>query len=534
MKPFICALASSKSIIASIGLFIIVLGCGIKKENDSSDRPNVIVILVDDMGFSDIGCYGSEIATPNIDQLGFNSLRFTQFYNAARCCPSRASLLTGLYPHQAGMGSMVDVGGRVRDEGAYQGWLSQNAVTIAEVLKENGYATYMSGKWHVGEDSLDWPLQRGFEKYFGLISGANSYYEILPGRKVVSKNKLLSALPEGFYMTDAISDSALSFVQTSPERSKPFFLYLAYTAPHWPLHAVADKIEKYRGKYSGGWDSVRQARYQRQIGLGLFPNPVDLSPRDSVVPSWDDVENKNDWDLKMAVYAAMIESVDDGIGRLVKHLQTTGQLNNTIIIFLSDNGGCHETLGERMDRDLKEFAPTARTIPAGEKGSYTTYGREWANASNTPFRLYKHWVHEGGISTPLIIHFPKLLKQGKVVHDVAHLIDVFPTILDLCKAEYPKVFHGINIQPPEGTSLKPLVTDGNWRGHEFLFWEHFGSRAVRMGKWKLVSEHNAPWELYDMDKDRSELHELSKIFPDTVALMEKEFLGWASRVGVKN
>ena len=365
--------------------------CGASKNNDSNGLPNVVVILVDDMGFSDIGCYGSEISTPNIDKLGYNGLRFTQFYNAARCCPSRASLLTGLYPHQAGMGGMVDVKGRVRESGAYQGWLSQNSVTIAEVLKEKGYSTYMSGKWHVGEDSLDWPLQRGFEKYFGLISGANSYYEILPGRKVVNQNTLVTSLPEGFYMTHAISDSALSFVKQNSIKEKPFFLYLAYTAPHWPLHAVADKIEKYRGKYLSGWDSIRQARHNRQIQLDLFAQPVNLSPCDEVVPSWNEVENKEEWDLKMAVYAAMIESVDDGIGKLVQHLQLTNQLENTIIMFLSDNGACHETLNERMDRDLQESAQIARTIPTGHKGSYVAYSKEWANASNTPFRLYKHW-----------------------------------------------------------------------------------------------------------------------------------------------
>ena len=514
-------------------IMFIVSCCGTIKDNNFNDRPNVIVVLVDDMGFSDIGCYGSEISTPNIDKLGYDGLRFTQFYNAARCCPSRASLLTGLYPHQAGIGGMVDVKGRVRESGPYQGWLSQNAVTIAEVLKENGYNTYMSGKWHVGEDSLDWPLQRGFEKYFGLISGANSYYEILPGRKVVNQNTLVNSLPEGFYMTHAISDSALSFVKQNSNSNKPFFLYLAYTAPHWPLHAVADKIEKYRGKYLLGWDSIRQERHNRQIQMGLFAQPVNLSPRDSVVPSWIDVENKEEWDLKMAVYAAMIESIDDGIGKLVRHLQESGKLENTVIMFLSDNGACHETLNERMDKDLLEFASKARTTSTGDMGSYVAYGKEWANASNTPFRLYKHWTHEGGISTPLIIHFPQLMKQGKIVHEVSHLVDIFPTVLDLCHAEYPNVFKGNNIQPQEGTSLVPLIAN-KWTRHKTLYWEHFGSGAIRMGKWKLVSEHKGPWELYNMEVDRSELNDLSATFPDTVVHLEKQYKRWASRVGVKN
>src|SRR6185295_12720094 len=289
-------------------------------EQKRNEQPNVIVILVDDMGYSDIGCYGSEIETPNIDKLGFNGLRFSQFYNAARCCPSRVALLTGLYPHQGGMGDMVTAHRGDRAPSAYQGWLSQNAVTIAEVLKGQGYNTYMSGKWHVGEDSVDWPLQRGFDKYFGLISGANSYYEILPGRKMVSQNTRLTKLPDDFYLTYALTDSAVNFVRQG-DKNNPFFLYLAYTAPHWPLHAVKEKIEKYRGRYMVGWDSIRLTRYKKQKQLGLFSTHIELSPRDEVVPAWRDVPDKKEWDLKMAVYAAMMESVDDGIGKIVKPLE---------------------------------------------------------------------------------------------------------------------------------------------------------------------------------------------------------------------
>ncbi|MCU0419906.1 MAG: arylsulfatase [Cyclobacteriaceae bacterium] len=510
---------------------IFLIACSDTKQLNT--RPNIIVVLVDDMGFSDIGCYGSEIETPNIDKLGLNGIRFTQFYNAARCCPSRASLLTGLYPHQAGMGGMVATHGRVREPGAYQGWLSENAVTLAEVLKQSGYRTYMAGKWHVGEDSLDWPVQRGFDKYFGLISGACSYFEVLPNRKIVTQNTLCTSLPEGFYMTHAVTDSAANFVQQGIESEQPFFLYLAYTAPHWPLHAVKDKINKYRGKYLVGWDSIRNHRHQKQLQLGLFDSPVRLSPREEVVPAWSEVANKEEWDLKMAVYAAMMESVDEGIGKIVHQLEQTGQLDNTLILFLSDNGACHETLDGRVDKDLKEFAAIAKILPPGEKGSYAAYGKEWANASNTPFRLYKHWAHEGGIATPFIVHYPNMISKAGIEHAPAHMIDIMPTLIELAGAPYPQRFGPFDIQPMEGKSLVPLLQGEQWKRHEFLFWEHEGSRAVRTNRWKLVAEPRKPWELYDLVEDRSEIINLANQFPDTVSLLAREYAYWAARMQVK-
>lgn len=506
--------------------------CADAPDAPSRPKPNIIVIMVDDMGFSDIGCYGSEILTPNIDSLGYHGIRFTQFYNASRCCPSRATLLTGQYSHVAGMGDMVDIEGHTREPGPYQGWLSSQTVTMAEVLKQAGYNTHMSGKWHVGEDSLDWPLQRGFDNYFGLISGANSYYEILPNRRVVSQNVLLNDVPENFYMTQAITDSARKFIQTDLAQHQPFFLYVAYTAPHWPLHAPKEKIDLYRSKYLVGWDSVRTRRHQKQIQLGLFERPVDLSPRNAAVPSWSDVDDKDEWDLKMATYAAMISSVDDGVGEIVKQLEEAGQLDNTLILFLSDNGACHETLDRRMDNDLKEASAIARITPTGKKGSYIAYGKEWANACNTPFRLYKHWTHEGGISTPLIIHYPDVIKKGRIQHQPSHLIDIMPTVAILGGGVYPTEFKGNKIPPMEGTSLVPIIHGDHWDGHDMLFWEHEGSRAVRKGRWKLVSEHNKRWELYDMESDRSELHDVFPMYPDTVALMQDAYQEWAARVGV--
>jgi len=514
---------------AIFGVFLLC-ACSIREKDR---RPNIIIILVDDMGFSDIGCYGSEILTPNIDSLASGGLQFTQFYNASRCCPTRASLLTGLYPHEAGMGDMVETRGRTRPAGPYQGWLSQNTMTLAEVLREAGYATFMSGKWHVGEDSLDWPLQRGFEKYFGLISGANSYFEILPKRKVVSQNSLLTELGHNFYMTDALTDSAQSFLASGLSNEKPFFLYLAYTAPHWPLHATEANIAKYRGKYLVGWDSIRTRRHKKQLDIGLFEEPVDLSPRDSVVSAWIDVENKNEWDLKMAAYAGMITAVDDGVGAIVRQLKEAGEWENTFIVFLSDNGACHEVLTGRMDNDLNDLSSVARMIPTGQKGSYVAYGKEWANACNTPFRLYKHWTHEGGIHTPFIISYPALVKEHRQVHDAAHVIDIMPTVLELSHGQYPSKLQRKDVVPLEGISLMPLVKGDDWSGHDFLFWEHEGSSAVRKGKWKLVRAAKETWELYDMKADGSELHNVAGLYPDTVTYMIDAYEGWANRVGVR-
>jgi arylsulfatase len=260
---------------------------------------------------------------------------------------------------------------------------------------------------------------------------------------------------------------------------------------------------------------------------------VQLSPRDSVISDWEQVTDKNSWDLKMAAYAAMIESVDDGVGKIVEYLTGTHQLDNTLIMFLSDNGGCHETLGGRMDRDLGAFSPIARTIDPGHKGSYVAYGKEWANACNTPFRMYKHWTHEGGISTPFIVFYPQLIKAGKIVPDMAHVIDIMPTIVELSGGMYPTSKGGQMIPAMSGKSLLPVIRNQSWAGHEYLFWEHEGSRAVRKGKWKLVSLPQGPWELYDMDVDRSELNDLSGIWVDTVAALQDRYQEWADRVGVR-
>ena len=431
-----------------------------------SKRPNFLIILADDMGFSDTGCYGSEIATPNLDSLARDGVRFTHFYSAARCCPSRASLLTGLYPHQAGMGGMVSRGEKVPEEGPYQGYLNQSCVTIAEVLKQAGYRTYMSGKWHVGERPEHWPLKRGFDRYYGLISGASSYWGIREEERGTRAFALDGEpiLPEGenFYMTDAFSEYAVKWLEEHDGREEPFLLYLAYTAPHWPLHAWPEDIAKYRGTYLKGWDQLREERYERLVNMGIVDAKWKLSPRDADVPPWDDAEDKEDWDLRMAVYAAMVDRMDQGIGRVLEALRRIGKVENTVVMFLSDNGGCHESVeGRKLD--------TPGTKP-GEPGSFVAYRRPWANASNTPFRLFKHWVHEGGIASQFMVRWPAgMRRRNELEPQVGHINDIMATCVDLAGAQYPETFNGHAITPCEGKFMAPSFAASN-RGPRRLWW----------------------------------------------------------------
>ena len=499
-----------------------ILGCSKK-----ATRPNLILIMADDMGYSDIGCYGSEIHTPNIDWLAANGMRFTEFYNASRCCPTRASLLTGLYPHQAGMGRMVSTS---NPPGPYQGYLNNQCVTLAEVLGAAGYTTLMSGKWHVGEQRPHWPTDRGFDKYFGLISGAANYWDITKTKRPnVHRQMAMDDQPytppkQGFYMTDAITDHAVEFLDTYGKQDKPFFLYMAYTAPHWPLHAWPEDIAKYQGKYLEGWSALRKQRYDRLIQLGIIDKHWALSPPDPQVTPWSEVKDVQMMDLKMAVYAAQIDRMDQGIGKVLDTLREQDQLENSLVLFLSDNGGCHEeNVSDRANAD----------IPPGGVDSYTSYGRSWANASNTPFRLYKHWVHEGGISTPLIAYWPGHVKQtGELTDQVGHIIDIMATFCEVADASYPKEYQGHAITPLEGKSLVPILEGKQRAGHEAIFWEHMGNKAVRQGEWKLVSVSNGEWELYNMTTDRSELHNLATEEPDRVRNMIALYQRWAQKVGV--
>ncbi len=496
-------------------------------------RPNIILIMVDDMGFSDLGCYGSEIQTPNLDRLATQGMRFAQFYNAARCCPTRASLLTGLYPHQAGIGGMTNGKGDINPPGPYQGYLNDQCVTIAEALKTVGYTTLMSGKWHVGESRPHWPVDRGFDRYYGLISGAANYFDITKAkRKGVIRRFAIDDKPhipteENFYMTDAISDNAVNFMDEYGRRKEPFFLYVAYTAPHWPLHALPEDIAKYKGKYLEGWDALRRQRYKRMVEMGIIEKRWPLSPRDKGAVPWDSVEDKELMDLKMAVYAAQIDRMDQGIGKILAKLNQVGKEENTLIMFLSDNGGCHETgpLG---------FDSRKNGLPPGGVDSYMSYGQSWANASNTPFRLFKKYTHEGGIATPLIVRWPAVIKNnGSITHQVGHIIDIMATCVDVAEAEYPKSVDGRKIMAPEGRSLLPILQGKKRKAHNYLFWEHRKHEGIRHGKWKLVAENRGQWELYDLEQDRSEMNDLADEYPELAQQLKSKYEDWANRVGVK-
>jgi len=510
----------------------------------ANSRPNILLILNDDMGFSDIGCYGGEVQTPNLDRLADNGLRLTQFYNTARCCPTRASILTGLHPHQASVGHMMNDRGY---EG-YRGDLNFQSVTIAEVLKASGYATYMSGKWHitrhVDDPKHSWPCQRGFDEFFGIITGAANYWK---PQTLTRNNERITVdeFPEDFFLTDAISDQAADYIRghVDAHDDQPFFLYTAYTAPHWPLHAHEEDIAKYKGRFSAGWDQLREERLARLRELGILKPEWGLSDRDPSQLPWDEVEEKAWQQRRMEVYAAQIDRMDQGIGRILEALEETGQLENTLIMFLADNGGCAEELGPRMNNPdiapptTRDGRPVLRgndpSVMPGSEETYQSYGVPWANLSNTPFRLYKHWVHEGGISTPFIVHWPdKVTDKGVLRHQPGQLMDVMATCLDVAGAEYPDAFNGHDILPLEGTSLTPIF-DGEDNGKPYLIWEHEGNGAIRKGKWKLVKRYPGGWELYDIEADRSELENLVNEQPDVVSELTALYDAWAERCFVE-
>ncbi len=493
-------------------------------------RPNIILIMVDDMGYSDIGCYGGEIPTPNIDRLAAEGIRFSSFYNGARCCPTRASLLTGLYPHQTGVGQMTNSPkGENFNWGTpgYQGYLNEHCVTIAEVLREAGYHTYMTGKWHLGYHKQErYPLQRGFDKYYGIIPGASSYFKPQGNRPLTYMNQHLQPPGEGFYTTDAFTDTAISFIK-SREDENPFFLYLAYNAPHWPLQAKEEDIEKFVGHYMEGWDVLRDKRLQRQKEMGLLSQDQELSPRDFRVRPWSEVDPDQQIrsDYRMAVYAAQIFSVDENIGKLIGSLKENGDLQNTIIFFLSDNGGCAEMYDEFGSK------PDSLINDPNYSGA-VSYGISWANLSNTPFFEYKVRTYEGGISTPLIVNWPYKLqaRSGLIVHDPAVILDIMPTILEVSGATYPDIFHnGSKIFPIEGESLVPVLNGDSNQLHDYIYWEHQGNCAVRKGNFKAVKKlEDKNWKLFDLTDDRSEQYDVSDQFPEITKDLGEHWEKWAN------
>jgi arylsulfatase A-like enzyme len=512
-------------------------------------KPNIVLILNDDMGFSDIGCYGGEVDTPNLDRLAAGGLRFSQFYNTARCSPSRASLLTGLHPHQTGIGVLTyDFG----PEG-YAGNLNHRCVTIAEALKASGYRSYLSGKWHVAgnltQPTDSWPMQSGFDAFYGTIIGAGSFYDpntLTRGNENIEHE----ARAEGFFYTDAISDNAVGFIRAHRREhpDKPFFEYVAYTAPHWPLHAHDEDIAKYKGRFDKGWDALREERLARLVESGILEKSWPLSDRDPTQPPWTQAQHK-EWLLRcMEVYAAQIDRMDQGIGRIIRALEETGQLDNTLIIFMSDNGACAEdipegvTVDELVNRLMIAKAKTRSGEPVhfgnnpermpGPENTYQSYGTAWANLSNAPFRLYKHWIHEGGISTPLIFHWPAgIASRNEVRHSPGYLPDIMATLLDITGTPYPARWPGREIAPLEGHSLRAAFAKEQ-EDRPPMFWEHEGNAAVRIGQWKLVRNYPRPWELYDMEADRTELHDLAAKHPDRVRDMAAQYDRWAKRCNV--
>ncbi len=485
-------------------------------------RPNIIVILADDMGYSDLGCMGSEISTPNLDQLAANGLLMTQFYNAGRCCPTRASLLTGLYQHQAGVGDMTEN----RGVPAYQGYLNKQCVTIAEVLREAGYTTAMTGKWHVGERPEHWPQRRGFTHFYGLPQGGGAYfYPFLVNRQVWENDRQVTPDSNTFYSTDAFSAYAAQFIEKQKNSSSPYFLYVAYVAPHFPLQAKAEDIRRYRGKYKAGFEAIRQQRFARMKALGILAPSVPLSPAEELVKNWESLAEaeKDTFDLKMAIYAAQVESMDRGIGKIVEQLKKTNQLNNTLILFLSDNGG----------ESAHAYPVKGADGPIGSAKSWASYGASWANVSNTPFRLYKGLTYEGGIITPLIAHYPNKIALKQLSRQPGHIIDLVPTLLELTGARYPSTYQGNDVLPLAGESLATLFKGQQKPLNRNLYWEHEGNRAVRQGKWKLVSRYpENRWSLYDLANDPTELNDLSNRHPDKVKKFANQYETWASRTGV--
>jgi len=502
--------------------------------------------------------------------LAGNGLRFTQFYNTSRCCPTRASLLTGLYSHQAGIGLMTG------DRGyeAYRGDLNRRCVTLAESLGLAGYQNYMSGKWHVTRhtgpkaDQSNWPLQRGFDRFYGTITGAGSFFDpatLCRGNQYITPVNDPEYQPESFYYTDAISDNAANFVSDhlKQQSDDPFFLYVAYTSAHWPMHAPQEEIEKYQGVYDKGYEPIRKRRYEKAIQAGVLDKRWGMS--DGAV-SWEGFKHK-EWDIRcMEVYAAMVDRMDQGIGRIINVLEKNGELDNTLVIYLQDNGGCAEGYGRASNADKKErfdfkpFGPDdlqtkiwppmqtrdgrwvrtgPETMPGGED-TFVAYGVGWANASNTPFRGYKHDGYEGGISTPFVVHWPAGIPQsqrGGLVHDPTHLIDVMPTLLQTAQGDYPHEFAGHEIQPMEGKSLVPAFSGDAIQRSAPVGFEHHGNLALRDGRWKIVSAYRRDqptrWELFDMDADRTELNDLADTHPKKLKEMVGKWQAWADRVGVQ-
>jgi arylsulfatase A-like enzyme len=554
----------AKRLIVGIVLLTVLLGVATSTRAAATTRPNIVILLADDLGFSDVGCYGGEIHTPAIDQLAAEGVRFTQFYNMARCCPTRASLLTGLYPHQTGIGAMnQDLG-----KPAYQGELNDRCVTIAQMLRSAGYHTGMVGKWHlchvniatappekrkamlafkddtpISPTKKNWPCNRGFEEHWGTIPGVENYYDPYG---LVHNQDVITPSPGGFYYTDFIRDHAVELIDRYAKESQPFFLYVAFTAPHWPLQADEMDARTYATTYDKGWDQIREERYVRQVKMGLIKPEWPLSPRAfnpalndgaSAVGPWADAPDKAWQARRMAVYAGMVQRMDQAIAAILDKLEKSGADKNTLVIFLSDNGGCQENVKPNWYDIPRETRAGEKihvgndpSVSPGPEASFQSYGPAWANASNTPFRKFKHFTEEGGISTPFIVRWPSVnLQGGRIERDgVGDVIDLMPTIAEVSGATYPKT-----APPLEGRSLLPLLQGPAAATSRTLFWEHEGNRAVRIGDWKLVGPRGEAWQLFNMLEDRTETNDRSTEMKEKVTELKSAYDEWAKRIGVE-
>jgi arylsulfatase A-like enzyme len=501
----------------------------------SQERPNIILILADDMGYSDIGCYGGEILTPNIDNLALHGVRMTQFYNTSRSCPTRASLMTGLYQHQTGIGWMSedpceDQNNDPKDWGIpqYRGSLNKNCVTIAEVLKSSGYHTYMTGKWHLGlHGSEKWPLQRGFERFYGILAGACSYLRPDGDRGLTLDNTKLPAPETPYYTTDAFTDYAIKFIKEQND-NKPFFLYLAYNAPHWPLQAKDEDIAKFYKMYrEKGWDVIRQERHDRMMKLGIIGN-IGFAEWEN--RTWKELteKEKDNTAFRMAVYAAQVYSMDYNIGKLLEYLKKINKYDNTLIIFMSDNGACaepHNELGGGRQVDINNPAVSG----------HPSYGKAWAQVSNTPFRKYKQRAYEGGIATPFIMSWKKGLSEFQNVwrKTPTYLPDVMPTLIKIAEAKYPCTYMGNRINQLVGVDMMPIIRKGKDYIHDYMYWEHQGNRAVRWKDWKAVwDQDNKTWELYNINDDRVESKDLANKYPEILKQLSEKWNIWAVKYNV--
>ena len=511
-------------------LFLLLLVCA-----RADDRPNVLLILCDDLGYSDIGCYGGEIRTPHLDRLAAEGMRFSQFYNCAVCVTTRSALLTGLYPR-----NIRNKAQRIRPD----------MITLGEAMRRAGYATSLTGKWHLGNLKPSRPIDRGFDEYYGVLDGCCNFFNPAKPdpvfynggrhRPFAHNGQAITNFPADYYTTDAFSDHAIKTIKRYSKGDKPFFVHLCYTAPHFPLHALPEDMARYKGKYTDGYLTLRERRYRRQAELGLFASPAPvLSPTDRRtgdfrydydVPNWsklDTAERQREED-RMEAYAAMVDRMDQGIGLVLEALEETGEADNTVVMFLSDNGGCASWPRPSSEEGFNEYN---RDIPVGDGRGYEFVGKGWGWAQNAPFRRFKTWTYEGGIATPMIIRWPGKVTAGKVTHQVGHIIDLMPTLLELAGSDYPKEYNGERIVPVEGRSLLPIFHGKQREPHESIRWELYGNRAVRQGDWKLVwGASDKQWELYDLKSDRSETVNLAVDFPSRVKSMAADWESWWERM----